>query len=114
MAFQAVEDELRETFLPALFKGAKSQIPGRTITDLPVKQSWIYLPDPTQTVGANWAEYCVITGHLVAALRRTAEFRLGYHDLLMGEGTEDIRQRHAKAVETDLGEAQADTSKTEA
>ena len=29
MEFQVVEDELRDTFLPALFQGATSQISGR-------------------------------------------------------------------------------------
>ena len=37
---------------------------------------------------------CVITGHLVAALLRTDEFRSGDHALLMGKGEElDMRER---------------------
>ena len=47
MAFQAVEDELRDTFLPALFQGATSLTPGREITSLSVNQAGIALPDPT-------------------------------------------------------------------
>ena len=41
MTFQAVEDELRGTLLPALFQGDTSQILGRAITGLPVKQAGI-------------------------------------------------------------------------
>ena len=77
MTFQTVEDELRDKFLPTLFQGSTSQITGRAITGLPVKQAGIALPDPNQTSGANWTAYCVITGHLVTALRWTDEFRLG-------------------------------------
>ena len=69
MAFQAVDDELWDTFLQALFWGGTSQIPGRTITGLPVKQAGIDLPNPTWTAGSNWTTSCVITGHLAAALR---------------------------------------------
>ena len=92
MAFQTVEDELQDTLLPALFQGAMSQILGIEITGLPVKQDGIALPNPTQTAGSNWTVSCVITGHLVAALRGTAEFRSGDHALLMGEGREEIRR----------------------
>ena len=47
MDFQAAEDEFQDTFLLALFQGSMSQIPGRAITGLTVKQSGIALPDPT-------------------------------------------------------------------
>ena len=50
---------------------------------------------------------CVITGHLVAALRGTAEFRSGDRALLMEEGREEIQRRHTEAAEAALGEAWA-------
>ena len=53
MAFQVVEDALRNFFLIDLFQGAMAQIPGRAITGLTVKQAGIALPDPTRTAGAN-------------------------------------------------------------
>ena len=53
MTFQAVEDELRYTFLPDLFPGATSQIPWRAITGIPVKQAKITLPNPTWNTGAD-------------------------------------------------------------
>ena len=84
MAFQVVEDALRDIFLPTLFQGGTSQIPSRAIAILPFKQAGIALPDPTRTAGANWVASCVITGRLAAALCRTAEFRSGNHYLLMG------------------------------
>ena len=114
MAFQELEDELRYTVLPDLFQGNKSQIPGRAITGLPVKQAEIDLHNQIQTAGANWTASCVIKGHLDAAICRTDEFRPGDHALLMGEGREEIRWRHADGVDTTLGEAWAATSNTDA
>ena len=37
MAFQTVEDKLHDAFLPDLFKGATSHIPGRVVTSMPFK-----------------------------------------------------------------------------
>ena len=51
--FQPVEDALQEALFLAFFKGDTSQIPGRTVSCLPVKQVRIALTDPTQTSGAN-------------------------------------------------------------
>ena len=70
-----LDDALRDIFLPALFQGDVSNIPSRVISDLPVKQVGIALPDPMQTAGENWVASCIITRHLVAVLRRTAKFR---------------------------------------
>ena len=107
MAFQDVEDALWDIFLLALFKGATAHIPRRAITSLPVKQAGISLPNPTRTVEENWTVSCVITGHLVTALRGTAEFGSGDHALLMGKGREEIRRIHAEKEENALGEARA-------
>ena len=49
-------------------------------------------------------------GHLVAVLRRTTEFRLGDHTLLVGKGREEIPQQHAEEAETTLGEARYSAS----
>ena len=68
-AFDPVEEALREIFVPALYKGLREGVPEREITRLPVKQAGLALPDPTQTAPDNWTSSCVITGHLVAALR---------------------------------------------
>ena len=96
MTFQEVEDELRDTVLPDLFQGATSQIPGREITGMTVKQARIALPDPMRTAGANCTASYVITGHLVAALLGTDESRSDDHALLMGKGRGRIRQRRAE------------------
>ena len=84
MDFQGVKDVLWYIFLPALFQGATTQIPRRAMANMPVKQARLALPDPSWTLRANWMASCMITGHLVAALRRTAEFRLVDQALLMG------------------------------
>ena len=85
MAFQVVEDELRDNFLPSLFQGSTYQIPGRAITFIPIKQADIALPNLTRTAGANWTMSYTITGNLVPELYGTDEFRSGNHVLLMGE-----------------------------
>ena len=108
--FQTIEDALHDTFLPALFKGGISQIPGRAVTGLPVKQAMIALPEPTQTLRAKWMASCVITGHLVSALCGTAEFWSGNHAFFMIEVRDDIRWKHAEYTETSLGEARASAS----
>ena len=49
-----MKDELWDTFLPALFQGGTSHIPGREITGMPFKKAGIALPNPTQTSSSNW------------------------------------------------------------
>ena len=91
-----------------------SQILGGAITGLPLNQAGIALPNPTQNAEANWTASCVITGHLVAALHGTDEFRSGYHALLMEEVREEIRRRHTEAAETALGEDRSAAYKKDA
>ena len=114
MDFKPVEDELRVTFLPDLFQEDTSQILRRAITGMPFKQAGIALPNPIKTSRDNCIASYVITGHLVAALGRTAEFRLGDNSFFMREGREEIQQRHAEAAEIALGEARADASTKDA
>ena len=113
-ALHPIEDTLRNAFFPALFKGPISQIPGRAVTGLSVKQAGIVLPDPPQTAGANWMVSCVIKGKLAAALLRTAEFWLGDHELLIRKGRDETRRRHAEDAETALVAARADSSTEDA
>ena len=54
---------------------------------------------------------CVITGHLLAALRRTVKIRSGDHSFLIVEGRYDILRRHAEVEKTALGEVRAAASK---
>ena len=46
-AFQPVEDEMCDAFLPELLKGGTPRIIGRSATGIPVKQAGIALPGPT-------------------------------------------------------------------
>ena len=73
---------------------------------MPVKHTGIALPEPTQNSGYNWVAYFFVTVHLVAALRRTYEFRLGDHSLLMVECSDEILWHHSEAAEMVLGETQ--------
>ena len=98
MAFHPIRDALREVFVRVIFKEATSQITGILVTGLPVKKSDIDLPDPTQTAGPKWMASCVITGHLLADIQRTVEFRSGDRALLMEEGRDEIRWKHAERV----------------
>ena len=78
-AFGPVENTLMETFVPDLFKVLGDGAPERGVTRLPAKQARLALPDLTQTAPENWTYFCVITGHLVAALRGKVEFRTEDH-----------------------------------
>ena len=78
-AFRLVETALTETFVPALFEGLSEGVPERGVTRLPVKQAGLALLNPSQTAPENWTASCVITGHLVAALRGQVEFRTADH-----------------------------------
>ena len=75
-AFGPVEKALQETFVPALFEGLGEGTANQGVTCLPVKQTGLALPDPTRMAPENFTSSCVITGHLVAALRGQVEFRI--------------------------------------
>ena len=77
--FGPVEEEIAKAFFPALFEGVGDGAPGREITRLPVKQTGMALPDPTRTAPENWQASCVITGHLVSALRGQVPLRTADH-----------------------------------
>ena len=92
-AFGPVEVELKEIFVPALFKGLWEGVLERGITGLPLKQAGLALPDPYQTAPENWTASCVITGHLVVALRGQVEFRTADRSTCLGEGRTAVRRR---------------------
>ena len=75
MVFQPVEDDLRNAFLLALFKGVTSQIHGILVTGLTANQDGIALPEYNHINSANWTSSYVITLHLVADIHRIAGFR---------------------------------------
>ena len=114
-AFGPVEEEIAKAFLPALFEGAGDGAPGRKITRLPVKQAGMALPDLTQTAPDNWQASCVITGHLVSALRGQVSFRTADHAACLREGRAAVRlQNAAKAVaslETTIARAPVDVAR---
>ena len=68
-AFSPVKEALREVFVPTFFQGLTKGLPTRDNTRLPVKQVGLAIPDLVKTAPENWTASCVITGHLVAALR---------------------------------------------
>ena len=92
-AFRPVETALKETFVPALFEGMVNGVPERRVALLPVKQAVLALPDPSQTAPDKWTASCVITGHLVAALRGQVEFRTADHSACLREGRMAVQRR---------------------
>ena len=76
----------QETFLPDLFQGLGYGASGRGFNRLPVKQAVIYLLDPTKTAPENWTTSCVITGHLVTALRGQTTFWTANHTACLRGG----------------------------
>ena len=85
-AFGPVEMSLWYMFVTALFQSVGEGTLGRGVTLVSVKQAVIELPDPTKTAPKNWTASCVITGHIVAALRGQKEFRTSDHAVYMREG----------------------------
>ena len=81
-----METALKETFVPALLEGLGDGVPERGITCLSVKQAGLALPDPTQTAPDNWQASCVITGHLVSALRGQVPFWMTDHTAYLRDG----------------------------
>ena len=101
-AFGPVEEALKEIFVPALYEGLREGVPERGITCLPVKQAVLALPNPTQTAPENWTASCVITGHLVAALRGQVEFRTADHSACLREVQTAVRRRVQSRTEEAL------------
>ena len=97
--FQPVEKALWEGFLPDLFHGATEHMPDWTITGLPVKHAGLAIPDPAHMAKGNWTASCVVTGHLVAALRGRVEFRSGDHTQLLTDDRKEIRRQKDQEVE---------------
>ena len=79
--------------------------PERGVTRLPVKQAGLALPDPTKTAHENWTASCVITGHLVEALRGQEEFRAAEHFNFLQEVRTVVRKRSVLMSEEALVEA---------
>ena len=57
---------------------------------------------------------CVITVHLIAALRRTIDYQAGDRSLLMGEVRDEIRHQHVEDAYMSLGKSQAAASTEDA
>ena len=82
--------------MPALFEILAEGAPGRGVACLPVKQVGLALPDLTLTAPENWTAFCVITGHLVAALRGQVEFRTADYLTCLQEGRTTVLKRSAQ------------------
>ena len=54
------------------------------------------IPDPTQTAPEKWTASCVITGHLLTALRGQVEFRTADHSACLREGRTAVRRPSQK------------------
>ena len=85
-AFGPVEEALQEVFLLDLSQGLTEGLPMRENTCLPVKQAGLAIPDPVLTAPENWTASCVITGHLVSALRGQTIFRTADHTACLRGG----------------------------
>ena len=102
--FSSVEKAMRKTFVPALFQGLGEGAPERGVTRLPEKQAGLALPDPTLTPPENWTASCVITGHLVAALRGQVDLRTEDHSVCLWEGWTAVWRKSTQRAEETLAE----------
>ena len=82
---------------------------------MPVKQAGMALPDPTRTASENWQASCVITGHLVSALRGQVPFRTADHAACLCDGRAAVRRQNvAKAMvslETSIARAPVEVTR---
>ena len=78
--------------MPALFMGIGEGIPGRGggVIHFPVKHVGLALPDLTLMDPEKWTASCVITKHIVAALRSQEEFRTADNIIFLREGIEEV------------------------
>ena len=90
--FGPVEEDIEKAFFPALFEGVGDGAPGRAITRLPVNQAGMALPDLTRTAPENWQASCVITEHLVSALRSQVPFQRANHAACLWDGRAVVRR----------------------
>ena len=67
-----------------------------------MKQAGLSLLDPTKKSPENWTMSCVITGHLVTALRGQEEFRKENHSTYLQEGRAEVRNQSALRSEEAL------------
>ena len=67
-----------------------------------MKQAGLALPDPVNTSPKNWTASCLITGHLVAALRGQVIFRTADHSACIWGGRLAVRHREEKRVKEAL------------
>ena len=79
-----------------------SGLPTRDNTRLPVNQAGLALPDPKQTAPENWTASCVITGHLVAALRVQVVFQTADHSACLRKGWMAMQHQGEKRAEEAL------------
>ena len=89
-AFGPLEKALQETFVQELFEGLGEGVLERGVNRLPVKQAGLALPYPTLTAPENWTVLCVITGHLVAALRGQVEFQTADQSACLREDQTEV------------------------
>ena len=85
-----------------LFEGLGEGALERGFTRLPVKQAVMALLYTTLTAPENWTASCVITGHLVAALRGQVEFQTADHLACLREGQTAVWKRSAQQEEEAL------------
>ena len=85
-----------------MFEGLREGVPEQGVTRLPVNQAGLALSNPTQTAPDNWKASCVVTGHLVAALRGQLGFRTEDHSACLQEGRMAVWQRGQRRAEEAL------------
>ena len=85
-----------------MFEGLCEGVPDQGVNRLLIKQVGLALLDPFQTAPENWTASCVVTGHLVAALRVQVGFRTEDHLACLQEVRTVVWQRGKRQAEEAL------------
>ena len=72
-----------------------------------MKKAVLDLPDTAKTAPENWTASCVITGHLVVALRGQEEFRMEDHSTCLREWATEVRKWSGLKLEEALAKTLA-------
>ena len=103
-------------FLSDLFKGSTAEVPMRGIIRPTVKQARLEIPNLALSTWENWADSCVVIGHMVAACHRRKEFKTEDHTMILQEGRGQIRCQHMHnaqmALKEDMSSDPAQDSRT--
>ena len=101
-SFPAIEQEMSQTFLPALFDDVIEGNPRRELACLPIKFAGLSLPDPVESADWNYQASILSSTHILSAFRGVQEFSSADHSSSVREVRREIKKRTLMMNEVSL------------